>query len=246
MGELDGRVALVTGAAGGLGAAVGAVFVREGARVVVADVDADRVRGVADELGPAVQAATLDVTSASDWAAAVELAETQFGPLDVLVNNAGLLGSYPLDQTPPQRWEQLVGVMQTGPYLGLRQVLPVMKERGAGAVVNVASINSVQGRTNAAAYTTAKHGLLGLTKALALEYAPYGVRINAVSPGAMHTPMFARAIGDHLAAYTQGIPLRRVSDPTEVAEVVCFLASSRASYCTGANVVVDGGLTVGM
>jgi NAD(P)-dependent dehydrogenase (short-subunit alcohol dehydrogenase family) len=112
--------------------------------------------------------------------------------------------------------------------------------------VNVASINAVQGRIYAAAYTTAKHGLLGLTKALALELAPHGVRINAVCPGAMRTPMFDRAIGDHLAAYTELIPNRRVADPAEVAEVVCFLASSRAAYCVGANVVVDGGLTVGM
>jgi 3alpha(or 20beta)-hydroxysteroid dehydrogenase len=246
VGELDGQVALVTGAAGGLGAAVCAAFVREGARVLVADVAVREAEAAAVRLGASARAITLDVTSAADWSAAVARAEAEFGPLDVLVNNAGLIGAYAFDETPAERWNQLVDVMQTGPYLGLRSVLPGMKQRGGGAVVNVASINAVRGRTNAAAYTTAKHGLLGLTRALALEYAPYGVRINAVCPGAMHTPMFDRAIGSGLAAYTERIPVRRVADPAEVAEAVCFLSSGRASYCVGANLVVDGGLTVGM
>lgn len=247
MGELEGKVALVTGGARGLGAAVADVFAREGASVVLSDVSQGEGRQVVDRLAGDHRFVALDVRDEAQWRRALEVVLDAFGRLDVLVNNAGLVGVLPFAQTSPDRWAGLVDVMQTGPYLGLRTVLPVMVAAGEGAVVNVASINAVRGRTEAVAYTTAKHGLLGLTRALALEYAGTGVRINAVCPGGMRTPMLELAVGgaDDVEAYGRRSPIGRLSDPHEVAEVVSFLASPRASYCVGSVVVVDGGVTVG-
>ena len=170
MGELEGKVAVVTGGARGLGAAIGDVFVREGATVVVTDVlvpegQQSRSPGRRKSLHPA------DVTEEVQWQNMVDQVRESFGRIDVLVNNAGLVGVMAFEEIPPDRWERLIAVMQTGPYLGMRTVLPHMLAAGHGAIVNVASINALRGRAVSSAYTAAKHGLLGMTRALALEYA---------------------------------------------------------------------------
>ncbi|MDX2277896.1 MAG: SDR family oxidoreductase [Hyphomonadaceae bacterium] len=245
MGELTGKTALVTGGARGLGAAIAEVFRREGAKLVLTDVLDDEGRALAARLGPQARYTHLDVTDEDQWRKTADFAVAEFGALDILVNNAGLLGLYPFEATSPELWNKLVTVMQTGPFLGMREVLPRMTAAGSGAVVNVASTNAVQGMANSAAYTAAKHGVLGLTRAAALEYASSGVRINAVCPGAMRTPMLEQTFGDQMDSFAEHVPLGRLSDPNEVAEVVSFLASTRASFCLGASFVVDGGMTVG-
>jgi 3alpha(or 20beta)-hydroxysteroid dehydrogenase len=245
MGELTGKVALVTGAARGLGAAIVDVLHREGANVVVSDLLQDEGQSVVARLGSTTRFVNHDVTDAAQWSHAIDYAMSEFGKLDILVNNAGLAGVYPFESTTPELWQRLLAVMQTGPYLGMRAVIPGMLARGAGAIVNITSTNAIRGMAQTAAYTAAKHGLLGLTRAMALEYASVGIRINAVSPGAMRTPMLQNSFGEQMEAFADHIPIRRLADPHEVAEAVAFLASSRASFCIGANFVVDGGLTVG-
>jgi NAD(P)-dependent dehydrogenase (short-subunit alcohol dehydrogenase family) len=243
MGELAGKVALITGAARGLGRSIAEVFAREGAELLLTDV-ADG-SDTAAAIGGSAAFATLDVASAEGWQGVVRTALDRFGRIDVLVNNAGLIGAYPFDTTDRALWDRLLGVMATGPYLGIQAVLPHMLEAGSGSIVNIASTNSIRGMAQTAAYTAAKHGVLGLTRALALEYAKSGVRINAVCPGSMETPMLIGALGDQLAAFGEQVPIGRFCDPREVAEAVSFVASDRASYMIGAAMVVDGGLTVG-
>ncbi len=245
MGELNGKVALITGAARGLGAAIAEVFVREGAKVICTDLLIEEGEHHVMRLGPAARFIAHDVTREEHWSRAIDFARAQFGGLDVLVNNAGLPGIYPFEETKPEVWHKLVSVMQTAPYLGMRAVLPHMCRAGGGSIVNIASTNSLQGMAQSAAYTAAKHGVLGLTRALALEYAATGIRINAVCPGAMKTPMLRITFGEQMESFASHVPAGRLSDPHEVAEVVSFLASPRASYCIGAAFVVDGGMTVG-
>lgn len=245
MGELDGKVALVTGAARGLGAAIVEVFAREGARVVLTDVLEDEAGRLARRLGDRVIFVAHDVTDEAQWRRAVSRAREHFGALDILVNNAGVAGRYAFDETSPELWERLVSIMETGPYLGMRAVLPLMAGAGDGSIVNIASTNAIRGMANTAAYTAAKHGLLGLTRALALEYAPRGIRINAVCPGPMRTPMLEVSFGGRMEAFAEHVPAGRLADPHEVAELVSFIVSPRASYCVGATFVADGGLTVG-
>lgn len=244
MSELKDKVAIVTGAARGLGAAIAEVFVREGAKVVLTDVLDAEGQAIAERFGGAARFLHHDVGNAGQWADAVSLAQSAFGRVDILVNNAGLVGMYPFESTTDELWAKLIGVMQTGPYLGMRTVIPVMKAAGGGAIVNIASTNSIRGMAATAAYTSAKHGVLGLTRALALEYAPAGIRINAVCPGAMRTPMLRESFGDQMEDFAAHIPAGRLADPREIAEIVSFLASPRASFVIGVAYVVDGGMTV--
>jgi len=244
MPELSGKTAIVTGAAGGLGLEVARVFLREGACVLLTDIDETRGVAAANEIGDNARFVAHDVTSAAGWKAVASAAAEWFGVPDVLVCNAGLLGLYPFEQTDQALYRKLVGVMQDGVWIGLTEFLPAMAERGSGSVVTIASTNSIRGMANSAAYTAAKHAALGLTRSLALEYGPRGVRINAVCPGAMRTPMLQSTFGEAMEDFAAHIPLGRLSDPAEVAEAVSFVASDRASFMCGAAVVVDGGMTV--
>jgi 3alpha(or 20beta)-hydroxysteroid dehydrogenase len=243
VGELAGKVALITGGARGLGRAIAEVFHREGARLMITDLLVEEGEVLAASLDGAAFM-PLDVTDEAAWQAAVDATVQRFGGIDILVNNAGLVGRYALDDTPPAHWEKLQRVMTTGPYLGARTVIPLFQAAGGGSIVMIASTNAIRGMAETAAYTAAKHGVLGLTRALALEFAAAGIRVNAVCPGAMRTPMLDECFGDAVEGFAAHVPLGRLSDPHEVAEVVSFVASPRASFMQGATIVVDGGQTV--
>jgi len=245
--DLDGLVAIVTGAAGGLGRAIVRRLRRGGARVVAEDI----APAVAElETGDSGVAALCgDVAIASTAEAAVGLALKRFGRLDVLINNAGRVMFKPLLATSDEDWDGLMATNARGPFLHCRAVLAQLERSSAGAIVNVASISGVVGLADQAAYCATKGAVVALTRALTVECAGRGVRVNAVAPGAISTPLLhdaLRATGDldaGLRAVAGHHPLGRIASPAEIAEVVAFLASPRASFVTGSVVLADGGYT---
>ncbi|MFF0495861.1 glucose 1-dehydrogenase [Nocardia aobensis] len=242
MVDLTGKVALITGAARGQGAAEARLFVERGARVVLTDVlDADG-KQLADELGEAARFVRHDVTSADDWNAAVAVAVSEFGGLNVLVNNAAIYTAKPLTDTTPEELEKILGVNLVGAFRGIRSVVGPMSEAG-GSIVNISSQAGLEGLMGHSAYGSSKWGLRGLTKTAALELGPIGIRVNSVHPGPIATPMVPYLTTGPGSFPT--LPLQRTGVPEEVAELVAFLASDASSYVTGAEVTIDGGLAAG-
>jgi 2-hydroxycyclohexanecarboxyl-CoA dehydrogenase len=244
--RLEGKTALVTGGAGGIGAATCSRLAAEGARVAVCDLDLDASRALAADLGGV--GLELDVRSADSIAAAVEAVERDLGPLDVLVNNAGVAGELFFTQTPPEVWDNLIAVNLRGVLAVSRAVLPGMHERGGGAIVNVASEAGRVGSQLSVVYSATKAGVIGFTKALAKESARFGVRVNAVAPGPVDTQMVraADALGEIGERMVKGMidstVMKRLGEPDEVAAAIAYLASDDASYVTGETVGVSGGL----
>lgn len=245
MTEASGRVAdkvvLITGGARGMGAAHARLFAAEGAKVVIADVLDAEGHTLADELEPNAFYVHLDVSKQHDWKRAVALADEEFGPIDVLVNNAGIVQMHPLVDYPLDAWNTIIGINLTGALLGMQAVAPSMIERKRGSIVNISSIDGLAGSPQLHGYVAAKFGLRGLTKSAALELAPHGIRVNSVHPGLIETPM---TVG--LDASIMPIPLGREARSDEVSQLVLFLASDEASYCTGSEFTVDGGLMAGI
>ena len=244
---LDGAVAIVTGAAGGLGRAIVARLRAVGARVVAEDI-APEVADLESADG-AIVSLRGDVALADTAAQAVALARTTFGRLDVLVNNAGRVLFRALSDTSDEDWDSLMATNARGPFVHCRAALPALEQSASGAIVNIASISGVVGLTDQAAYCATKGAVVQLTRALAVEYAARGVRVNAVAPGAISTPLLLdplRATGDLEGALRQVAshhPVGRLSSAEEIAEVVAFLASPRSSFMTGSIVAPDGGYT---
>ena len=254
MTTLEGRVALVTGAASGIGLAVATALVEAGAAVTLTDVDGERGRSEAARL-PGARFAAADLTDSSAARLLVEETLAACGRLDILVNNAGIQHVAPIPEFPEAKWRQLIEIMLTAPFLLTQAALPGMYERRWGRIVNLGSVHSLRASAFKSAYVAAKHGLLGLTRVTALEAAPYGVTCNCVCPSYVRTALVEKQIGDQ--ARVHGIPesevverimlaeepIKRLLEPSEVAAYVTFLCSEAASGVTGSAVSIDCGWT---
>lgn len=241
MERLSGKVALISGAARGMGAAHAERFVEEGARVVIADVLDDEGRATAERLGDAARFVHLDVTSQDDWAAAVAVAVDEFGGLDVLVNNAGIVNWGPIGTFTLDQWNTIIAINLTGTFLGITAAVPALTARGGGSIVNVSSTAGLKGVPQLPGYTAAKYGVRGLTKEAALDLGHLGIRVNSVHPGNIRTPMT-----DGLPVDQGQVALPRMGEPIELSNLVLFLASDESSFSTGAEFVADGGETAGI
>jgi NAD(P)-dependent dehydrogenase (short-subunit alcohol dehydrogenase family) len=242
--ELEGRVALVTGAGSGIGEACARLLVERGAKVVVADLKQDAAEGVAGDLGDAAIAATVDVSDVASCTAMVAAAVDTFGRLDIAVNNAGVAGAQAdVGEYPVESWHQVISVHLDGTFYCMRAELAAMLEAGGGSIVNMSSILGSVGFAQAPAYVAAKHGIVGLTRAAAIDYGPRNVRVNAVGPGFIDTPLLGALPDEQKAGLASLHPLGRLGRSEEVAELVAFLASDRASNTTGAYYTTDGGYT---
>ncbi|WP_063063212.1 glucose 1-dehydrogenase [Nocardia violaceofusca] len=237
MGRVDGKIALISGGSRGMGAAHARLLVAEGAKVVIGDILDDEGKALAGELGDAARFVHLDVTAPEDWAAAVSTAVGEFGKLDVLVNNAGIVNGNSLRKFELEQWRRILDVNLTGTFLGMQAAVDPMIAAGGGSIVNVSSIEGLRGAPWAHGYVASKWGVRGLAKSAALELAQHNIRVNSLHPGLIRTPMTA-TIPDDLVT----IPLGRPAQPEEVATFVLFLASDESSYATGSEFVVDGGL----
>jgi len=261
--RVDGKIAVVTGGARGMGESMVRVLAAEGARVVVADVEDELGRQVADDLGDVAAYVHLDVTSAGAWEDLLRATALQFGTPDVLVNNAGILRVGTVVDTDPDVFRAVLDVNLTGTFLGLRTVGGAMVAAGRGSVVNISSTGGLMGYSTLGAYVASKWGMRGLTRSAAIEMGPAGVRVNSVHPGAVATPMVGAVGLDALVeppphgvvdtdprlvavdAMATDQPIARAGRPVELARLVLFLASDESSYCTGAEFVADGGATAG-
>jgi 3alpha(or 20beta)-hydroxysteroid dehydrogenase len=237
--RLEGQYALVTGAARGIGRAIVEEFVREGARVLATDIRVDEGTALAEELEPSVRFAQHDVTSEAAWRELV--AEMTSDPIDILVNNAGAVVHFiPLHEYEPTEWTRVLNLNLTSVFLGMRFVVPTMLERGRGSIVNMSSIAGVVGIEVAPAYAAAKAGVHILTKCAAVTYADKGIRVNSIHPGLIETPMVAEQPDWATEGFLAGTPMGRIGKASEVAQAAAFLASSEASFVTGAELYVDG------
>jgi 3alpha(or 20beta)-hydroxysteroid dehydrogenase len=246
MGQLDGKVAIITGASQGMGEAHARRFVAEGARVVMTDINAERGNEIAAELGENARFVKADVTSLADWRRALDEAESTFGPVTVLVNNAGIIG--PIAETvefDEDDYLQVCAVNQHSQYYGMKTVIPSMQKAGGGSIINVSSVAglvSIVGAPNLA-YVGSKFASRGMTKHAAVQYGKDNIRVNSVHPGYILTPMMAAATDEEGGGITSQIPLGRMADPDEVSRLMVWLASDDSSYISGTEQVVDAGLT---
>lgn len=245
MARLAGKIAFITGAARGMGASHARTFVREGAQVILTDMRVAEGEALAQELGASARFIPHDVTLAQDWQKVVLAAESAFGPVTVLVNNAGILG--PMARTTDiseEGYMTVCAVNQHSVFLGMRAVIPSMLRAGIGSIVNISSIAGMVANYGfpSLAYVGSKFAVRGMTKAAAVEYGPSNIRVNSVHPGFIMTPMMVEATNEEGGDALAQIPLRRIADPQEVSNVVLFLASDESSYVSGSEHVVDAGM----
>lgn len=241
MNRVEGRVALVTGAARGMGFAHCKALIAEGAKVVLGDILDEEGASAASELGEAAHYVHLDVTSEDSWAEAVATTTEKFGPVTVLVNNAGIVGGNLITAYEIAEWKRILDINLTGTFLGIRACAQSMIDAGGGSIINISSVEGFRGSPGLHGYTATKFAVRGLTKSVALELAPQKVRVNSIHPGFVHSPMTEGIPEDFLQ-----IPLGRGGKASEVSSMVVFLASEESSYSTGSEFIVDGGLMAGV
>ncbi|MEB2492356.1 3-hydroxybutyrate dehydrogenase [Peribacillus frigoritolerans] len=252
------KVAIITGSARGIGFEIGKIFAENGAKVVLSDLDQNTVEKAALDLrnnGLEVIGLKADVTSEEDIIQLIKQAKDKYGRIDIFINNAGLQHVAPIEEFPTEKFELMIKIMLTAPFISIKNVLPIMKEQSFGRIINISSINGLIGFANKAAYNSAKHGVIGLTKVAALESASFGITVNALCPGYVDTPLVRGQLED--LAKTRQVPLEsvleeviyplvpqnRLLDVSEIADYAIFLASDKARGITGQAVVLDGGYT---
>ncbi len=242
MARLQDKVIIITGAAQGMGATHARLCIEAGAKVVLTDINAEKGQALAAELGNQALFIQHNVTSEDDWTQVIAATQAYFGTINVLVNNAGITQSKSILETSLDDYRRILEINQVSVFLGMKAVIPSMQASKQGSIINISSINGLVG--GAIGYTDSKFAVRGMTKAAALECAPFGIRVNSVHPGVIATPMIMQ--GDTKAAveaFAKSIPLRRVAQPEEVSRLVLYLASDDSSYSTGSEFIVDGGLT---
>lgn len=245
-GRLAGKVALVTGAASGMGAATARRFVADGARVVIADVAVEAGEALAAELGGTAEFVKLDVSERDEWMRAIERTEASFGPLNILMNNAGIGAPGCVERYDEAVWERAIRINLLGVLLGMQTALPSLQRAGRGSVVNVSSLQGREADVNLMPYVASKFGVRGISKSAAVEWGRYGIRVNTIFPGFIHTGI-THGVPDHVLGH---IPLRRAGSGTlagngaHIAGLAAFLASDRAAFISGAEIVIDGGKSI--
>ncbi len=249
MGKLDGKVALVTGAARGQGEAEARLFAAEGAKVVLSDVLDEPGKRVAESIGAAALYVHHDVSKEESWRETIAATVSRFGRLDVLVNNAGILHVAAIAQIELADYMRIVNVNQVGCLLGMKHAIPVMAKGGGGSILNISSTAGLEGQPGIAAYVSTKWAIRGMTKTAAIECGALGIRVNSIHPGGINTDMGKGETKGFEQIDTEGVyrklPLGRIGEPVEVARLALFLASDDASYCTGGEYTVDGGWMTG-
>ncbi len=248
MKRLEDKIALITGAAMGMGEAEARLFAEHGASLVITDINKVELEKVARELiakGTKVLALEHDVSSEQDWIRVAGEAQKTFGKIDILVNNAGIVDSAGVEATTLEKWHKIIGVNQTGTWLGMKYIIPLLKKAGGGSIINISSVYGLIGGGNSAAYQASKGAVRILSKTAAMEYASANIRVNTIFPGAIDTPMVASAVDDEaLKGLLSLVPLHRIGKPQEIAYGVLYFASDESSYTTGAELVIDGGWTI--
>lgn len=243
MGKLENKVALITGAAQGMGASHVRMFIEEGAKVVITDINLEAAQKLADELGDNALALKLDVSKADNWKEVLETTEEKFGPVTVLVNNAGVGIFKLLEDLTEADFRLTFEIDELGVFLGMKAVVPYMKKAGVGSIVNISSVDGLVSAPTAIAYSASKHAVTGMTKGAAAELGQYNIRVNSVHPGVIESPMAEQGdVAEIIKKLEQDIPLRRRARVEEVSNLVIYLASEDSSYSTGSQFVVDGGM----
>jgi NAD(P)-dependent dehydrogenase (short-subunit alcohol dehydrogenase family) len=248
MNRLNNKVALITGAAMGMGEADARLFAQNGASLIITDINREKLDKLEAELteqGIKVLALEHDVSSEQNWLRVVHEADKVFGKVDILVNNAGIVDIDGVEATTLEKWNKIIAVNQTGTWLGMKYIIPLMKSAGGGSIINISSIYGLIGSGTSAAYQASKGAVRILSKTAAMEYAKDNIRVNTIFPGAIETPMVAGALTDEaLQGLLALVPLNRIGQAIEIAYAVLYFASDESTYTTGAELVIDGGWTI--
>ena len=243
MGRLSGKVAIITGGARGMGASHARKFVSEGAKVVITDILEADGQAFARELGEQALFVKHDVTSEEGWNRVVEEAEKAFGPVNVLVNNAGMGIPKSIEEMAEAEYRKVIDINQVGVFLGMKSVLKSMKKAQGGSIINISSLSGFAGSRDQVAYDASKFAVRGMTKTAAVEFSDYGIRVNSVHPGIVETPLLqTEGAEEIIKELEKGIPLKRIAKPADVSNLILYLASDDSSYSTGSEFTVDGGM----
>lgn len=247
MGCMEGKVAIITGAAQGMGEATARLFAKEGAKVVIADILDDAGQAVAEDIGENAIFSHLNVNDEDQWKATVKAAVDSFGKLTTLVNNAAVLHFTAAENIEKADLERVLGINVVGPLMGVKHAIPELTKNESSVIVNISSVDGLRGSNGLIAYTASKWAVRGITKSLAFEFGPRGVRVVSVHPGGVNTQMGNPSgdVGEELLRPYRSVPLQRIGRPEEIAQTTMFVCSDAASYITGAEIAVDGGWTAG-